>query len=197
MSHSNSTANYNLPQFVGTDTPAWLTDVNGAFEDIDSAIANTAMATQEAKQAADAAQGTADSASRVASVLANTTVPALSAKVEDLHEMHLLYDGSGASLAAGTVFTLQDSVQNYREIVIQNPGDNNALDAYRVVNMKKPLTAFTDAVMFMGSSGNVNVRCIYCAVSGNTFSVTYVKHGAYPGALNDIDLGAFKVYGIK
>lgn len=38
MSHTNSTANYNLPQFVGTDTPGWLTDVNGAMADIDAAI---------------------------------------------------------------------------------------------------------------------------------------------------------------
>ena len=38
MSHTNSTTNYNLPQFVGTDTPGWLTDVNGAMSDIDAAI---------------------------------------------------------------------------------------------------------------------------------------------------------------
>lgn len=38
MSHTNSTTNYNLPQFVGTDTPGWLTDVNGAMADIDAAI---------------------------------------------------------------------------------------------------------------------------------------------------------------
>lgn len=38
MSHTNSTTNYQLPQFVGTDTPGWLTDVNGAMSDIDAAI---------------------------------------------------------------------------------------------------------------------------------------------------------------
>lgn len=38
MSHTNSTTNYNLPQFVGSDTPGWLTDVNGAMSDIDAAI---------------------------------------------------------------------------------------------------------------------------------------------------------------
>lgn len=38
MSHTNSTTNYSLPQFVGTDTPGWLTDVNGAMADIDAAI---------------------------------------------------------------------------------------------------------------------------------------------------------------
>lgn len=38
MSHTNSTTNYSLPQFVGSDTPGWLTDVNGAMADIDAAI---------------------------------------------------------------------------------------------------------------------------------------------------------------
>lgn len=38
MSHTNSTTNYSLPQFVGTDTPGWLTDVNGAMNAIDAAI---------------------------------------------------------------------------------------------------------------------------------------------------------------
>lgn len=38
MSHTNETLNYQLPQFVGSDKPAWLTDINGAFSDIDAAI---------------------------------------------------------------------------------------------------------------------------------------------------------------
>lgn len=38
MAHTNSTANYNLPQFLSTDKPAWLTDINNAFYDIDAAL---------------------------------------------------------------------------------------------------------------------------------------------------------------
>lgn len=38
MSHTNNTAHYNLPQFIGTDTPGWLTDVNQAMTAIDNAI---------------------------------------------------------------------------------------------------------------------------------------------------------------
>lgn len=38
MSHTNNTTHYSLPQFIGTDTPAWLTDVNSAMSDIDAAI---------------------------------------------------------------------------------------------------------------------------------------------------------------
>lgn len=46
MSHTNSTTNYNLPQFVGTDKPTWLNDVNGAFSAIDTQMkANADSAT--------------------------------------------------------------------------------------------------------------------------------------------------------
>ena len=63
MSHTNSTTNYSLPQFVTTDKPAWLTDVNNAYSAIDTGIynaqtkANTAdsNATQALSDASDAA----------------------------------------------------------------------------------------------------------------------------------------------
>ena len=38
MSATNHTNYYNLPQFIGTDIPSWLTDVNGALSAIDSAV---------------------------------------------------------------------------------------------------------------------------------------------------------------
>ena len=44
MSATNSTANYNLPLFIGSDKPAWLTDWNGAMNSIDSAIASVSTA---------------------------------------------------------------------------------------------------------------------------------------------------------
>lgn len=38
MAHTNQTEHYQLPQFIGTDKPSWLTDINNAFEEIDTAI---------------------------------------------------------------------------------------------------------------------------------------------------------------
>jgi hypothetical protein len=40
MSATNKTANYELPEFVGTDKPSWLTDFNGAMTKIDTALHN-------------------------------------------------------------------------------------------------------------------------------------------------------------
>lgn len=46
MSATNHTTNYNLPQFVGTDKPTWLTDVNNAMSAIDTQMkANADSAT--------------------------------------------------------------------------------------------------------------------------------------------------------
>lgn len=43
MSHTNSTAHYELSQFLSTDTPGWLTDVNQDNAKIDTAIYNNAQ----------------------------------------------------------------------------------------------------------------------------------------------------------
>ena len=53
MSATNKTTYYELPVFIATDEPKWLTDWNGAMNIIDGAIA-------EAKTAADNAQTTAN-----------------------------------------------------------------------------------------------------------------------------------------
>lgn len=44
MAHTNSTANYELSQFLGTDKPAWLVDYNGDMLKIDTALKNNADA---------------------------------------------------------------------------------------------------------------------------------------------------------
>lgn len=60
MAHTNSTANYNLPQFLPTDKPTWLTDVNPAYASIDTAIKNVSDAAGAAQT--DATQALSDAA---------------------------------------------------------------------------------------------------------------------------------------
>lgn len=38
MSHTNSTPNYSLPQFIATDQPGWMSDVNNAMSVIDASV---------------------------------------------------------------------------------------------------------------------------------------------------------------
>lgn len=96
MSHTNSTTNYGLPQFLTTDKPFWLTDINGAFSAIDTAIKN-------AKDAGDNAQGDATQALSDASD-ANTAASGASSKA----------DGALASIAdtysAASTYTTGDLV---------------------------------------------------------------------------------------
>lgn len=67
MGHTNSTTNYSLPQFLTTDKPAWLTDINGAFNDIDSAIHSAQTDATTAGNNATQALSDASSASTAAS----------------------------------------------------------------------------------------------------------------------------------
>lgn len=62
MSSTNHTTNYNLPQFVGSDKPAWLGDVNPAMNAIDTAMHANAVKAQQGVDDASTAQARADSA---------------------------------------------------------------------------------------------------------------------------------------
>lgn len=64
MSHSNSTQNYGLPQFVASDKPAWLTDINSAYADIDTGIHNAQAAADDAQD--DATQALSDASTALA-----------------------------------------------------------------------------------------------------------------------------------
>lgn len=59
MSSTNHTTNYNLPQFIGTDKPAWLGDVNPAMAAIDTQMKANADAASQAAGAASTADGKA------------------------------------------------------------------------------------------------------------------------------------------
>ena len=76
--HTNSTTYYNLPQFVGTDIVNDLTDTNGAYEAIDSAIHGVADSIGE-----DSAKIAALEAQNGSEVL-TTTAQTLSGAVNEL-----------------------------------------------------------------------------------------------------------------
>lgn len=60
MSHTNTTSNFGLPQFITTDKPAWLTDINVAYQAIDTAMKNNQDAAGSAQS--DATQALSDAA---------------------------------------------------------------------------------------------------------------------------------------
>lgn len=62
MGATNHTTNYNLPQFVGSDKPTWLGDVNGAMNLIDAQMKSNNDLGTLAKTTADSAQENANTA---------------------------------------------------------------------------------------------------------------------------------------
>lgn len=53
MSHTNNTENYKLPQFIGTDIPDWLTDVNTGYSEIDAGMQANKVSANTANEKAD------------------------------------------------------------------------------------------------------------------------------------------------
>lgn len=99
MAHSNSTTNYSLPQFISTDKPAWLTDINTAYSDIDTGMHNAQVAADSAQSDATQALTTAGEAS--------TSAAAADAK------------GSGAIASIATAFDTT-ATYNVNDNVIYN-----------------------------------------------------------------------------
>lgn len=77
MSATNNTTNFNLPLFIGTDKPAWLTDWNGAMTTIDTKL-------QEVKT--EAASATSESGSNTQSISQiNSTLQTLNSTVSAMN----------------------------------------------------------------------------------------------------------------
>ena len=81
FSSTNKTTNYDLPQFVGTDKPTWLGDVNQAMADIDAGMHANATAISTMASDVATARATASQASQDVSAL-TSTVNTLSGNVQ-------------------------------------------------------------------------------------------------------------------
>lgn len=76
MSATNRTTNYNLPQFVATDVPTWLTDVNGAMSTIDTSIKGVADSVTVARGETSAVNARVDATNANVSTLAQSVTTA-------------------------------------------------------------------------------------------------------------------------
>lgn len=70
--HTNSTQNYELPQFIGTDKPTWLGDFNTAMSTIDAGMAENASDITGLDTRVTSAEGVASQASSDVSTLTST-----------------------------------------------------------------------------------------------------------------------------
>ena len=124
MSSTNHTTNYNLPQFVGTDKPAWLGDVNPAMSAIDTQMKANADAAAQA--AGDAA--TADGKAVQAQNGVNTITSALN--INDYNTVNGSSIVSTAGLTVSGSFTVAQNTAGslykfYGQVNIVNGSDND------------------------------------------------------------------------
>ena len=138
MGYTNSTTNYHLPQFIGTDKPSWLGDVNSAMsaidtqmkvnaDDIDSletrmtateTVANSAStAATNAGTAATNAQSTADSAATAAS---NAASAASNAQTTANAAQTAASTADGKAVSAQSTATSALTKANANEVAIGN-----------------------------------------------------------------------------
>ena len=130
MSATNTTDNYNLPIFVGTDKPAWLVDFNGAMTAIDTQM----------KANADAA---AAAASDVARALLKPMSPPALAELVGVNtagnQMNLTI-GEGLAFGDGVLkaidLNLSDSAY-YDTFVLPTGVSYNSGRVYKALNSAK------------------------------------------------------------
>lgn len=121
MSSTNRTTNYQLPQFLSTDKPTWLGDVNGAMSIIDSQMKSNADAASAAGTAA------ANAATSAALAETNGRVSTLEASVSqissDLQKIRV-YNGlySTPTYAGNTTQSITPTLpSNYKDILAVIP----------------------------------------------------------------------------
>lgn len=160
MSYTNSTPNYNLPQWIGTDKPTFLGDFNGAFSAIDTAMKDNADASSAATSTANAANATAVSANTNANTALNTANNA-----KDTADAAT----AAAATATSTANTAKTTADNAAHAALSNNVANLA-PAY-----DPTLTyAVGDLVTYIDENNTGKLyRCIIAVNSPMSFNVNY------------------------
>lgn len=211
MGATNTTANYNLSQFIGTDKPAWLQDYNGDMLKIDTGINAAKVAADGAQNAASAAQNDANTANNAITNTINPAIAGLNTTVGNqagaintiqsligngtptttdqtiigaINELHADITGtvSGNSLA-----TLLTAVGNLTEaqkdkcVIVVN-------SSYR---LRRHRTDYFDDCMFDTASGSF--ESFRLSLSSNTFKHVTIPSSFTPSA-SDITITSWVIY---
>lgn len=135
MSHTNSTSNYSLPQFVGSDTPAWLTDVNGAMSTIDTQMKANADSASTAGTNATTANTNIGTLSNLNTTSKTNIVSAVNEVNTNLNTVSGV--ATGASTNAISAKNKADGIEAYLNLTqinaLANPTTSNVTLAWQNV----------------------------------------------------------------
>lgn len=158
MSYTNSTTHYALPQWVGTDKPTWLGDMDEAFLKIDSGI-------YQALSSANVSNGKADNlANQIATLnetlVAHTTALNNISKTFKMTQQTLISDTSDGLIKRVYLLTNQDNtlfkIYGMYDFTTSNP-----------INIPFPAGIFTDTY-------TISRACLYTIYNSMTdYSVVF------------------------
>lgn len=171
MAHTNSTTHYNLPQFVTTDKPAWLTDFNGAMSAIDTGIYNAQDKADDA--AGDATQALSDAAD--AQSTANTADGKGSGAVASISEN---FD-STATYSVGDLVMYNNLLYVCR-VAITTPGAWTGTTNWQRATVDDLLAALDlrmDAVEVKTTNSNPNITITKSSGAWNIQNIGQNKYG--------------------
>lgn len=130
MAHTNSTENYGLPQWIGTDKPTFLGDFNSAFAAIDTAMkansdtATAASATANAAEAvASSAAANATNAIGIANNAASEAETATSAAASATQTANTAKTNADNALRASAANSIENLAPAYDNTLTYNVGD--------------------------------------------------------------------------
>lgn len=130
MSFTNSTPNYGLPQYIGTDKPTYLGDMNTAYSTIDTQMKANADAAAAATSTANTAASTATTASTNATTALNTAnsaaseaASATSAAASATSTANTASTNASAALRASAANTIENLAPAYDPTLTYSVGD--------------------------------------------------------------------------
>ena len=183
MSATNHTTNYNLPQFIGTDKPTWLTDVNGALNTIDTQMKANA-------DSATSASTSATTANTNIGTLANLETTAKTDAVSAINEVNTKAGNaqSTANTAVSDASNAQTTANTASEVATALASFVN-INTYMTYNQTSQFTRLTGSGNC--SSANITVATnadkSLCKIYGSIY-ITSTSAGDVKWKLN-VDTG--------
>lgn len=142
---TNKTTNYELPQFIGTDKPSWLGDINSAMSTIDTGMHDNATAIDGIESTVQTASATATQASLDVASLTETvtsqggSLTSIGGRVDTL-ETDNATNKANITNVTGRVSSLEsDNVVNKQNIA-KNKNSIDGLESYLALTDNRSLT---------------------------------------------------------
>ena len=145
--HTNSTENYDLPQFVGTDKPTWLGDFNTAMSTIDTAVGTNASAITSLGTRVTSAEGIASQASTDVAGL-TSTVNTLSGNVQSVTTT-----ANNAQSTATSALNTANTANGKADTNATNIGDLTDLETTVKTDLVSAVNTLVDVVLFDNPAG--------------------------------------------